>query len=154
MVGQTSRLFVVGLNPPETSGSRTLARTELARQLLGLDAVDLGNLFALRTRSAVELPDVACQQDGWLSARAGLIDGLSRADGVLLGYGVQAPTGVAGDHFRSQVIWLEFALRSIELPVWLVGGAPRHPSRWQRYTHRMTPDKPFRDALREALALR
>ena len=148
------RLLVVGLNPPETSGLRTLQRIELARRLLGYETVDIRNLFASPTRSAVQLAAIGSQPQGWLMARADLADELAHADGVLLAYGVRAPGGPARRHFEEQVSWLDGVLNRAGLPVWLVGGAPRHPSRWQRYTHRSAPDKAFPDALRGALAAR
>ncbi len=154
MMHPKRRLLVVGLNPPETSGSRTLARVEVARQLLGYAAVDVRNLFAYPTRSSLDIGVAGSEQDGWLKARADLSHGLAKADGVLLGYGTQAPAGPARGHFHAQVSWLEGVLASAKVPVWLVGGAPRHPSRWQRYTHRIAPDRPFTDGLRDALELR
>lgn len=148
------RLLVVGLTPPATSGARTRARVNTARQLLGFATVDLVNLFAFTTHDATDLSVAGQQSDGWHAARPVLGAGLENADGVLLAYGVQLPTGLARTHFRSQVDWLERRLVEVDLPVWLVGGAPRHPSRWQRYTHRTAPELPFEQALHLALRLR
>ena len=40
------------------------------------------------------------------------------------------------------------------LPVWWVREAPRHPSRWQRYTLRQFPDVDYEQAIRHALQRR
>jgi hypothetical protein len=66
---------------------------------------------------------------------------------VLLGYGVSRPPGVAGLHFQNQVVWLMEVLANSNLPIYAVGGAPRHPSRWQRWTSRTHPEAPFELAL-------
>lgn len=151
---QREVLLFVGLNPPLTSGARTRSRVELARALLGFEAVEHGNLFALPTKNSTGLSTLGVSDDGWVSARAQLSQQLRRANGTLLGYGVQGPSGTAGRLFRAQAAWLEAELVLVGLPVWLVGGRPRHPSRWQRYTHRAHPGVPFDVALAAALRRR
>lgn len=152
--GQLGRLLFVGLNPPLTSGSRTRNRVELARVLLGFASVEHGNLFAHATRDLAEIGTVGVAEDGWLAARVQLIAQSQSADGVLLGYGVQAPKGAAGDQFRAQVAWLESHLEQVRMPIWQVGGLPRHPSRWQRYTYRTHSGVAFEKALAAVLLKR
>ena len=141
------RLLFVGLNPPLTSGARTRGRVDMARGLLGFATVEFVNLFAWPTRDLAGIAAVGTVHDGWREARLKLFKALHAADGVLFGYGVQAPTGVAGGHFRSQLAWLDTVMGDTNVPVWEVGGRPRHPSRWQRHTSRVHPDRPFREAL-------
>lgn len=147
-------LLVVGSNPPTTSGSRTLARAEQARSILEFDKVLIANLFSVRTYRTGAISSLGSKLQGWADARAALLEGLDQSSGVLLGYGVGRPAGKAAWHHDDQVQWLEMHLRSRELPVWWVGGAPRHPSRWQRYTSRAHPEDAFVIALKKSLQLR
>ena len=70
---------------------------------------------------------------------------------MLLAYGTAEPSGEARAHHREQVRWLDEQIEERSLPTWWVGGAPRHPSRWQRYTWRELPGIEFRDALERSL---
>lgn len=144
-------LVVVGSNPPTTSGERTLRRVELARELLGFRTVEVVNLFPLPTYRTSGLAEVGQTQERWDQARGELRAAIGRASSVLLAYGLGEPTGVARTHHRAQVAWLRQLLIDEQMPVWSVGGEPRHPSRWHRYTHRLDPLRSFRDVLPEAL---
>lgn len=147
-------LLFVGLNPPLTSGTRTRGRVELARTLLGFEVVEHGNLFAHATKDLAGITTLGVSEDGWSAARSELTRQLRRAQGALLGYGVQSPSGAAGRLFKDQVEWLEAELTQVAVPVWVVGGQPRHPSRWQRFTHRAHFGTPFDVALSAALRRR
>lgn len=145
-------LLVVGSNPPaQTSGQRTLTRVQQAATTLGFEKTILANLFALPTYRSGGIADLGKTPDGWLDARSTLVSGLDACDGVLLAYGTQEPSGEARAHHREQVRWLDEQINERALPTWWVGGAPRHPSRWQRYTRRELPGIEFSDALRVAL---
>lgn len=147
-------LLVIGSNPPATtSGARTLNRVELARRLLGYQEVRLRNPFALASYRSEGLSDLGAAPEGWLTARQELAEALGCAAGVLFAYGTQPPTGPARAHFREQVRWLHDTVESGGLPCWWVGNAPRHPSRWQRFTCRQFPDLAFAEALSLALTL-
>lgn len=146
-------LLVIGSNPPsQTSGARTLARVEMARDVLGFEQVKLVNLFALPSYRSGGLSELGATPQGWLGARPEIEQALGVADVVLLAYGVGEPTGPARAHFREQVAWLNDQITSRDLPTWWVDGAPRHPSRWQRYTWRTYPDLPFPEGLRPSLS--
>lgn len=145
-------LAAVLSNPPLTSGARTLRRVSLAADLLGLARVEVANLFAGASHATREIGLLGAKDAGWLEARPQLCDALSHADAVLLAYGMAAPSGPAREHFRTQVDWLHARLSELALPVWWVGGAPRHPSRWQRWTHREHADLPFEVALGDSLS--
>lgn len=145
-------LLVVGSNPPsQTSGQRTLARVQQAATILGFERAVVANLFALPTYRSGGISDLGQEPDGWLAARAALEGALGNCSGVLLAYGVVAPTGPAREHHRAQARWLNAEIEERMLPTWWVGGAPRHPSRWQRYTWREFPSEDFREALKRAL---
>lgn len=144
----SDRLLVVGCNPPaRTSGLRTLNRLQQARGILGFEDVRLANLFSLASYQSGELSQLGAEPQGWIDARAPLEVELDESAAVLLAYGTQPPSGQARLHFREQVGWLEIQLVARGLPTWWVGGAPRHPSRWQRYTHRTYPHLTYAEAL-------
>lgn len=148
-------LLVIGSNPPsQTSGARTLARVEMAREVLGFEKVRLVNLFALPSYRSGGLSELGATPQGWLEARPEMEQALGEAGAVLLAYGIGEPTGSARAHFREQVAWLNDHIAARDLPTWWVGGAPRHPSRWQRYTWREFSGLPFEEALTQGLALR
>lgn len=155
MTSAARLLLVVGSNPPsQTSGQRTWGRVEQARVILGLEEARLVNLFAIPSYRSSEVSELGVEPDAWLAARTDLEVGLSSADGVLLAYGTRPPDGLARQYFREQVDWLDRRIDALGLPSWWVGGAPRHPSRWQRYTWREFPGMAYPDALRLALGKR
>lgn len=147
-------LLAILANPPLTPGWRTLRRVELAREVLGYASVDVANLFAAPSQSTSAIAELGATAGSWLAARPQVQTGVMVADGVLLAYGVSSPVGPARQHYRQQVEWLDEQLASREVPVWTVGGIPRHPSRWQRWTSRMHPSLDFRSALALSLASR
>lgn len=147
-------LVVIGSNPPTTSGVRTLNRSDLARSILGFRSVEVANLFGLATYRTGAITAVGVGHEDWQVARLELGRRIVRADGVLLAYGVAKPSGAARAHHDAQVQWLDAELARRRLPVWWVGGAPRHPSRWQRYTYRQYPGVSFLEALPQALSLK
>ncbi len=144
-------LVAVLTNPPLTAGLRTINRVTMAANLLGFDRVVVGNLFALPSHATGAITELGVSPHGWATAKSHLADHLASSDGVLLAFGVTAPSGPARDHFRSQVRWLIERTVSLGLPTWQVGDGPRHPSRWQRWTSRTHPDVGFPEALRTSL---
>lgn len=145
-------LLAVLSNPPTTSGHRTLNRVEMARQVLGFDRVAVVNLFPEPSYRTGELSQLGVNPAAWLPARQDIAEQLPTAEGVLLAYGCSAPSGPAREHFRTQERWITSLLAERSAPVWRVGGTPRHPSRWQRWTVRQHPDLEFRQALSLELA--
>jgi hypothetical protein len=151
-VDKRETLLVVGSNPPaQTSGQRTLARVQQAATILGFERVTIANLFALPTYRSGGISDLGRTSGGWLDARPPLHSALDACDGVLLAYGTQVPNGEARTHHRDQVRWLDAQVERRGVPSWWVGDAPRHPSRWQRYTWRELPEIEFREALKRSL---
>ncbi|RYF49420.1 MAG: hypothetical protein EOO27_33660 [Comamonadaceae bacterium] len=126
----------------------------MARKILGFDEVRVSNLIGIPTYRSGGLSEVAAEQGTWLAYRSALSDALFEASAVLLAYGISPPTGPARHHFRQQVNWLEVEIKKLSLPVYWVGGAPRHPSRWQRYTFRTFSGEAFFEALGRALVER
>ena len=145
------KLVAVLTNPPLTDGKRTMSRVALAAELLGYSEIAIANMFALPSLSTGAIDDLGATVDGWIAARGSLEANLAVAHGVLLAYGATSPSGTARVHFRDQVGWLYDRVEELSLPTWFVGDGPRHPSRWQRWTHRVHPDVPFEEALRRSL---
>lgn len=147
-------LLVVLLNPPTGDGARTLARVDCAKELLGISEVSTVNLFGIATPHSRAISEVGEDVGGWLECRPRLELALAVSTDVVLAYGVSSPTGRARRHFQDQVSWLEALLDDSVATVWLVGGRPLHPSRWQRHTWRRHPGLSFRAALELELAPR
>jgi hypothetical protein len=144
-------LLAILATPPETSGERTLKRLELARQILGFDAVRVVNVLDVPTFRTNGMSTAGKEALPWLESRAAISAGLAECDGVVLGYGVSEPTGAARLHYRTQIDWLWAELRASESFIWSVELPPRHPSRWHRLTYRLAPDISFADSLGSVL---
>lgn len=114
----------------------------------------MANLFALPTYRSGGVSELGQVPDGWLMARSELREALMDCSGVLLAYGIGEPVGEARRLHRKQVRWLDAEIALRALPIWWVGGAPRHPSRWQRYTWREFEGMKFTKALGQALVRR
>jgi hypothetical protein len=90
------------------------------------------NLCAVSTRSVVEIN--ALDREAWDRARADLQFAIAGASAVLAGWGISGLGGEARGWMRAQVEWLtECAEVSGIDAFWMVGGRPRHPSRWHQY---------------------
>lgn len=127
------KLVAVLLNPPASStGTRSRNAVARAATTLGYDHAIMTNLCAVPTPSVVELNDI--DRDGWDHARGELETALTGASAVLAGWGVAGLTGDAAVWMSAQVEWLsDRAMASGIFGFWMVGGAPRHPSRWHQY---------------------
>ena len=144
-------LAVLASPPLRTRGSRTLARLEQVAEILGYEQVEIVNLISVPTDTVLDVTRVGCERAPWLASRSSIISGLVRASAALLGWGLTEPSGPARLHHRSQVEWLSRELAQRTIPLWTVGGAPRHPSRWQRHTSRASPGILFSAALAQEL---
>jgi hypothetical protein len=90
------------------------------------------NLCAVPTPSVIELN--ALGRDGWDRARVDLEAALTGASAVLAAWGVTGLTGDARRQLRTQVEWLTECAQEVGIDAfWMVGGEPRHPSRWHQY---------------------
>lgn len=147
-------LVALLLNPPAvSSGARTRNAVSRAAAVLGFEHVTISNLCAAPTRSVVELVSVG--SDAWDQARLDLECALGRADAVLGGWGVATLTGDARYLLREQVTWLHDRTHVLGIDtIWMVGGEPRHPSRWHQYLsdkHGRTAGGSFDERLGQAL---
>jgi hypothetical protein len=148
-------LVAVLANPPlPDHGDRTRARIEQAADIIGCNAVTIVNLFPLASRSSIGIADLGDAASPWLAAQSDIQEAVTKADAILFGYGVTSPSGRAGEHHRAQIAWTKALVASLPVVPWMVGGQPRHPSRWQRHTSRTFPEMAFADALRLVLCQR
>jgi hypothetical protein len=127
--------------------TRTRARLELARDLLGYGAVSVVNMLDVPTVDTNEISKVGQEAAPWLQSRTKISTALPKASGVILGYGKTEPSGGARQHHRNQVEWLHRELETFVSPIWSVGNEARHPSRWQRFTSMEMPELSFSEAL-------
>ena len=121
--------------------------------MLGYDGAVMVNLCAVATPSVLELNGQG--REGWDVARGELEAALVRADCLLAGWGVTRLTGEAGLWMRGQVEWLfERAVECGLSRLWMVGGEPRHPSRWHQYVsdkHGRTAGGTFEERIAQVL---
>jgi hypothetical protein len=135
-MGDPVHLVAILHSLPVGSGERTKSRIEIARRALSCSSATVANLYP------TQLADVnAIGNSGekvWALGREEIYREISRSDttDILLGFGVQEPSGDARRRFRLQLQWLGNALESTDARVWVYGDRPTHPSRWQRVAHR------------------
>lgn len=144
-------LVAILASPPLTSGLRSRSRVDLAARLLGFDTAAIANLIAEPTSDVGDLARVGATAAPWRDSRRLVRGTLLDASAVILGWGTTEPLGAARLHHRDQVSWLLSEIAGRRLETWTVGGTPRHPSRWQRYTWRTHPELPFENALKASL---
>ncbi|MFV9423256.1 hypothetical protein [Microbacterium sp. S1037] len=134
------RLVAVLHSLPVTAGARTLDRVDLARRTLGCSTAIVANLYPATLRNVGALHGITANEKVWQTGRSDILNALNgEATDVLLGFGVQLPTGQNRALFKEQLYWLSTELATRELRVWGFGRRPSHPSRWQRLVHREQP---------------
>jgi hypothetical protein len=127
-------LLAVLLNPPRsTPGTRTRNAVERAGRVLGFESVKIANLCSVATPTVVELNKLG-DSGRWHQAREQLTGALRDAEGLLAGWGVAGLSGGAQRARQAQVDWLYSRAREVGIEtIWMVGGEPRHPSRWHQF---------------------
>lgn len=135
-----SHLVAILHSRPVSSGAATLRRVDIARRALHCDAAVVANLVAARLTDVNAL-NTSTEFEAWARGRDDIQRALdeSGTTDVLLGYGVQQPSGDQRIMFRNQIEWLAAQLEDRRLRVWAFGGRPTHPSRWQRVVYRHMP---------------
>lgn len=90
------------------------------------------NLCSVATPSVVEVNRLG--REAWASARADLEVAVRSGTGLLAAWGVGGLSGDARRSLCAQVEWLvDCAMDGGLHSFWMVGGEPRHPSRWHQY---------------------
>ena len=141
-------LLAAPTNSPLTTGTRTLRRTALAAERPGCAQVHVISPFAVPSHATGEVAALGLEEAGWMSAREAILTRLMASHGMLLAYGATAPTEPARHHFRRQADWMHGGVAHHNLPSSQVVDGPRHPCRWQRWTHLARPGVPFVEGLR------
>lgn len=148
----SGRLVAILHSLPVTSGERTRRRVDLARRALDCESAVIANLYPRRLENVNALQSVLAEPFGWTAGRdeiaVALADG---ATDVLLGYGVQQPTGPSRVPYQQQLHWLAATLEASDLRLWGFGQRPSHPSRWQRVVHRHEPGAALETVVSELL---
>lgn len=128
------KLVAILLNPPlESTGNRSRNAVGKVSQLLGYKSVEVVNLHTEPTSSNAEL-GLRETLEGWLQARRNLGIALRSADALIGAWGVAGLAGPAQRERKQQVAWLRAEASRIGFDsIWMVGGEPRHPSRWHQY---------------------
>lgn len=147
--GSAVLLAVLASPPSTTSGVRTRNLPLLAAHILGYSRVDIVNLVSSPTASVLDIADLGHVAAPWVTARNEIAARLETSNVVLLAWGTTEPIGPARYRHCEQVPRLRSILADGRLERWTVGGSPRHPLRWQRFTHRHFPKQSFEDALRQ-----
>lgn len=142
------------LNPPVMSaGARSRNAVRRAARALGYTDVMFGNLCAIPTPSVVEVNLLG--PDAWALARSDLLTSLSAATAVMAAWGVAGLTGESRRLRDRQVEWLKAeTIAGGKTHFWMVGGEPRHPSRWHQYVadkHGRTRGGPFDERIKQVL---
>lgn len=145
-------LLAVLANPPLTDGSMTRKRVEALARILGEPTVTIENVFPVATSRSGDISTIGADPQVWLDHRQQLAQHLATSRKVLLGYGIQEPSGPARLHHRAQIAWLCRELLAARLTPIEIGDGPRHPSRWNRHTYRNHPGIAFESAI--ALSIR
>ncbi|HMO54364.1 MAG TPA: hypothetical protein PJ994_07665, partial [Tepidiformaceae bacterium] len=102
-----------------------------AAEVLGFCGYEVVNLFAEPTPTVVELNGTTGHERAWPAIQERLGELLPVAGGVLGAWGVAGASGGLRRLLERRARWLmEEAERNGHKEVWMVGGQPRHPSRW------------------------
>lgn len=147
-------LGAILLNPTTGVGKPTMKHLRLAQALLGADDLQIANLFPLASSNMHGVSTMGRDELTWLLARPAIDSLIGSSDDLLLGWGIARLTGAADGHFRQQISWVRTRLSGIEVPIWALGGEPRHPSRWHQYVsdvHGRTSGGDLPSRIRESL---
>lgn len=123
------------LNPSaDPQGSVSMAVLHALRDHRGWAAVPVVNLVTMPSRNSRELSRLAEDPETWEAARAPLERAIRHCDELLLAWGVSLLAGAARPNQMAQIRWvLEQAREHGHNSAWMLGGAPRHPSRWRQF---------------------
>jgi hypothetical protein len=130
----TGGLGAILINPPTTSGGRTMRHLEAAATALCQPYVAIANLCAFPTRDVNELRRFAADPTMWHAARPDLERVIEQSDALIAAWGVKAWSGPPAVHLRDQLTFVQrVALDAGKNEIWTLHGEPRHPSRWHQY---------------------
>lgn len=128
-------LCAVLLNPSLSTGSTiSHSNLEVAATTLGFSGFQIANLIQLASRNSKDLAPMAINEDDWLKSRPEIERALNSSDEVVFAWGVSRLAGEANSYKEEQINWtIQEALSAGHFQALLMGGSPRHPSRWRQY---------------------
>lgn len=130
------RVGAILLNPARDTKrtSTTQLVLEDVRVAKAWGRLEIANLVETPTRNSKELARVATSPEAFLDARDRLETVLTSSDMLVFAWGVASLPGPTGRHVRGQTSWvISRAQHHGHTHVWVMGGQPRHPSRWRQY---------------------
>ncbi len=123
------------LNPshdPERSTSAVVLEALRIERSWG--SISIANLLNIPSQDSRKLPPQADDARLWVESRTNLQAAIAGSTDLIFGWGVTPLTGPARQLQREQVEWvIDIARRSGHQSVWMLAGAPRHPSRWRQF---------------------
>lgn len=152
----SGHLLAVLLNPPSaSSGALSIGAVRRATAVLGYDGFEITNLFGEPTPTVIELNLLTIDGYSWCDRQRVLLQKLHAATSVLAAWGVAGASGELRRQRDQRAAWLmSEAARCGHSCVWMVGGEPRHPSRWHQYVadkHGRTTGGTLEERLAEVL---
>jgi len=112
---------------------QTLRKLQVVQMRRGFEDLKIANLVPSPTRSLRDLNVVAVERETWLAARADITELVEVSEELILGWGLGGLSGSAGAHFVEQRQWVMGQVSASGKKFWMMGGEPRHPSRWHQY---------------------
>lgn len=113
----------------------------------------IANLCAEPTPTVVEVSSL--EKAAWTTARHDLSLALDGAKAILAGWGVSGLRSPGQQMLDEQVGWLQARAQESGIHgFWMLGGQPRHPSRWHQYVsdkYGRTAGGTFDDRIAQAL---
>ncbi|MFV0432932.1 MAG: DUF1643 domain-containing protein [Leucobacter sp.] len=92
------------------------------------------NLIEIPTRNSKVLAQTQILYEDLYAARPHIESMLASSTQLIFAWGTSFMPGEAGVKQRQQIHWaIECAARYGHSEAWMMGGSPRHPSRWRQY---------------------
>lgn len=130
------KLCAILLNPPLRSavGTPTYKNLRSALAVTNCSDLEISNLIDIPSNGLDHLRNIQIGRDDIERAQEAMDISLSRSTEILFAWGASVLRGNHRKALGEQVLW---ACERVELlgieAVWMVAGAPRHPSRWRQY---------------------
>ncbi len=130
------RVGAILLNPARQT--KRVSTTQLVLEDVRVAKVwgrlEIANLVETPTRNSKELAQVATSPQVFLDARDRLEALLTSSETLVFAWKIAPLSGPAGRHVRGQAAWvISRARHHGHTHAWVMGGRPRHPSRWPQY---------------------
>ncbi|MYT76748.1 DUF1643 domain-containing protein [Streptomyces sp. SID8364] len=127
-------LCAILLNPPLRPAEATISHRNLivALPLTGCSRLKIANLVDLPSKDQVELASLEVTEQDLARSRPLLSAAIEDADEVLFAWGTKKLAGTSGRLLDEQAKWMRSLVKPSQR-VWMVGGTPRHPSRWRQF---------------------